>query len=99
MSRLRRTEGACASWYHLQLHQGNWNHALVIESVHEISQYERFAGEILLVSIFGDQFVGEHLTGDVAAAIARLPQIQQLLECGERVLGIGPSPRRPLALK
>jgi len=34
---LLRAEGPCATGDHLQLHEGNRNHALVVEAVHKIA--------------------------------------------------------------
>ena len=32
-----RAEDSCAAGDHLQLHERNWNHALVIEAIHEVA--------------------------------------------------------------
>jgi hypothetical protein len=48
-----RLEGSRAAvGDYLRLYQKNWNHALVVKAVEEITQHKRLARKILLVGIF-----------------------------------------------
>src|SRR5580704_16839954 len=84
---------------HFIFHEHDRDHTHAVEMVHEFAQVERLAGQLLLVGVFGHQPIHQQFTCDVAGAVPRLPQIQQLLETRERVLGIGPAARRPFGMK
>src|SRR5215813_6334644 len=84
---------------HLRLHQQDWNHALTVKAVEEIAQHKRLCREILLVGVFGDQAVGKQLSSNVATAIARLTQVEQLLECSEGIAGLSPATGGPFGVE
>ena len=62
-------------------------------------QSELLALLLLREGILADQAVEFEFAGDVAGAVARLTQVQELLEGHEIALRVGPAARRPQRVK
>jgi hypothetical protein len=60
---------------HLGFHQGDRDHALLIEAVEKVAQDEGLAREILLVRILRRQPVEHEFATNIAGAVAGLPEV------------------------
>jgi len=65
----------------------------------EFAKIEMLAGALLLLCIVAHKPFELQLAGDVARAIARLPQVEKLFECDQVAARVRPSARCPSRVK